>query len=124
MTTLLLVLLAINTTALVVVTVLYRRALKAAKNRRVEAPNSEFKSRYVEDIEDRERWERMDLARLHEVNREEVEKLLGKVRATSVRALTASERAFMDRMADAYERAVRDERTRGGRTRPARGTSA
>lgn len=106
-TTALLVLLAVNTVALVTTVLLYRKAKKEGKQRRVEAPNSEYKSKYVMDLEARERWERMDLSRLHEVNREEVEKILAKVRATSVRALTVSERAFMDRMADAHDRVLR-----------------
>jgi hypothetical protein len=50
------------------------------------------------DVEARQRWESLDLTRLHELNREEVEKLLTKVRGTGVRSLTAAERAFLDRM--------------------------
>lgn len=114
MTTLLVVLLAINVALLVVVTVLYRKAKKAAKPRRVEAPNSEYKSKYVEDLEAKERWMKMDLERLHEVNREEFERVLAKVKATSVRALTKSERAFLDRMAEAHDRAAREETSAGG----------
>ena len=89
---------------------LYRREKRANKQRRVEAPNSEHKSPYVIDMEARERWESLDLGRLHEVNREEIEKLLGKVRATGVKSLSTAERAFLDRMADAHDRA-------GGRPR-------
>lgn len=107
------VLLAVNVVALVIMTVLYRKAKKASKQRRVEAPNSQYKSRYVEDLEDRDRWERTDLEKLHEVNREEFEKILAKVRATSVRALTTTERAFLDRMADAHDRVVREEKQKG-----------
>jgi len=114
MTTLLVVLLGINGVLLVVVTVLYRKAKKTAKPRRVEAPNSEYKSQYVEDLEAKERWMKMDLGRLHEVNREEFERVLAKVKATSVRALTKSERAFLDRMADAHDRVAREEKSAGG----------
>jgi hypothetical protein len=110
MTTLLFVLLGLNFTALVVVWVLYRRARKAQKRRRVEAPNSQYKSRYVLDLESRDRWERIDLARMHEVNREEVEKVLAKLKATSVRALTSQERAFLDRMVEAERRTERERR--------------
>ena len=53
------------------------------------------------DLEARQRWESLDLTRLHELNREEVEKLLAKVRGTGVRSLTAAERAFLDRMSQA-----------------------
>lgn len=116
MTTLLLALLAVNTAALVVVVTLYLRARKAqGKSRRVEGPNSEYRSQYVRDLEARERWEGLELDRLHEVNREEVEKLLAKLRATSVRALTPTERAFLDRMVEAQERVrARDRGPRKG----------
>lgn len=114
MTTFLLVLLAVETVALVGVVILWRKARKASRKRRVEAPNSTYKSQYVEDLEAKERWLSMDLGRLHEVNREEVEKLLAKVRATSVRALTTNERAFLERMADAHDRAVDADRRQGG----------
>jgi hypothetical protein len=53
------------------------------------------------DLEARQRWEALDLSRLHELNREEVEKLLAKVRGTGVKSLTAAERAFLDRMSRA-----------------------
>lgn len=103
-TLILLVLLAAETAALVALAVLYRKAKKAGKVRRVEGPNSQFKSPYVMDLESKERWETMDLDHLHEVNREEVVKILGKVRALGVRGLSANERAFLDRMADAAGR--------------------
>lgn len=104
LTALLLVLLVAETATLVGLSVLYRKAKKAGKVRRVEGPNSQFKSPYVLDLEAKERWESMDLERLHEVNREEVVKTLGKLRATGVRGLTAAEREFLDRMADAARR--------------------
>lgn len=106
-TIILLTVLAVETALLVLMTVLYRKAKKASKQRRVEAPNSEYKSPYVQDLEAKERWERVELSRLHEVNREEFERLLNKVRGTSVRALSPNERAFLDRMAEAYERGAR-----------------
>ena len=93
---------------------LYRREKRANKQRRVEAPNSQHKSPYVLDMEARERWESLDLGRLHEVNREEIEKLLTKVRATGVKSLSAAERAFLDRMAEAHDRAVSRPRNGGG----------
>jgi uncharacterized membrane protein len=113
LTTILVVLLAVNTVALVAMTVLYRRAKKASRIRRVEAPNSEYKSEYVMDLEARDRWENVDLGKLHEVNREEFEKILAKVRAASTRSLTTSERDFLDRMADAHDRALREESAGG-----------
>lgn len=101
LTKILLALLAVETAALVALAVRYRRAKKAAKRRRVEAPNSAYRSEYVQDLEARERWERMDVEALHEVNREEVVRLLEKVRSDGIRSLSSSERDFLDRMAEA-----------------------
>ena len=128
MTTLLFILLALNTASWAVVWVLYRRARKAQKQRRVEAPNSQYKSPYVLDLEARDRWESLDLSLLHEVNREEMELVLAKLRATNVRALTPRERAFLDRMVEAEQRARKSARRRASRhddgstPRPAAGT--
>ncbi|UCC24942.1 MAG: rhomboid family intramembrane serine protease [Gemmatimonadales bacterium] len=47
------------------------------------------------------RWETIDTASLHELNREEVELLLEKARKLGVKALTTSERQFLDRMVQA-----------------------
>ncbi|MDT8341458.1 MAG: rhomboid family intramembrane serine protease [Longimicrobiales bacterium] len=44
------------------------------------------------------RWEAIDTAALHELNREEVEHLLAKARRDGVRALSVAERQFLDRM--------------------------
>jgi len=114
-TVLLLALLAAETIALVVLAVLYRKEKKKPRLRRVEAPNSEFKSPYVENLEARDRWESMELERLHPVNREEVERLLEKVRAEGVADLPSSERDFLDRMARVASES-REQRERGGRT--------
>lgn len=126
MTTFLLILLALDTLALAVVWVLYRKARKAQRQRRVEAPNSEYKSPYVLDLEAKDRWESLDLSLLHEVNREEMETVLARLRSTNVRALTAQERAFLDRMVEAERRARRTARRAGPHDdspRPAAGTS-
>lgn len=124
MTKLLLILLGVNIVALVTMTMLYRRAKKTQRQRRVEAPNSQYKSQYVLDLEAKLRWERLDLGLLHEVNREEIEKLLAKVKASSVRALAPQERAFLDRMVEAEERVRRSSRPEGtkGHPRPVPGT--
>lgn len=113
MNTFLVTLLSLEVGALALALYLYHNARRRQKKRRVEAPNSSYKSRYVEDLESIERWERMDLSRLHELNRDEVEKLLAKVRGSSVRALTSQERAFIERMADAYDRVDRSGVWRG-----------
>lgn len=66
----------------------------------VERPNSHYKAPGVHDLDAKDRWEAIPRDRLHEVNREEVELLLEKVRTLGVRALTHDERAFLDRMAN------------------------
>ena len=95
MTTVLIVLLALNVSAVILAATLYRRAKKAERKRRVEAPNSEYKSQYVLDLESKDRWESLDLDRVHEVNREEAERILVRLKATSVPALSRQERAFL-----------------------------
>ncbi len=50
------------------------------------------------DSEARKAWEAIKLDELHELNRFEVEKLLGKLRESGVRSLSPDERAFLDRM--------------------------
>lgn len=44
------------------------------------------------------RWERIDASEMHELNREEWERLMEKARTHGVKALTMSERQFLDRM--------------------------
>lgn len=66
---------------------------------------------YVLDLEARNRWESVDTALLHEVNREEFEHLLALALDEGVRALRSAERTFMDRMVEA-ERRVRVARAR------------
>jgi hypothetical protein len=114
MTNWLIILLIANLALLGMTFVLYKRMKKAQAKRRVEAPNSQYKSQYVLDLESRERWEAIALDRLHEVNREEVEKLLAKLRVSGVRALSVSERAFLDRMVEAQERVSARARSRSG----------
>jgi hypothetical protein len=105
--------LSLSLGVLVGVLILYRRAERARAKRSVEPPNSTFQSRYVQELRSWERWEKMDLSRLHEINRAEVEKLLSKVRRASVRVLTVQERDFLERMADAHDR-VAGKEFRGG----------
>lgn len=45
------------------------------------------------------RWKGISVESLHELNREEVQRLLGKVKADGPGSLSASEREFLDRMA-------------------------
>jgi hypothetical protein len=87
-----------------VVTYRVRRAQRARRARRLEAPNSEYKSPYVLELEAKERWEGIALDRLHQVNREEVQRLHKTLADGGVRALSGSEKAFLDRMVDALRR--------------------
>jgi hypothetical protein len=64
----------------------------------VEAPNSHYSSRGVRDREDRERWGRIDLSRLHPLNRDEVRRLLAVVDIDGVGALSSKDRVFLDNM--------------------------
>lgn len=108
MTTLRILFLGLNVVALATVVFLYLRLRKAdGHRRRIEAPNSEYRSRYVADIETKEKWVGLDLNHMHQVNRKEVERVLAKLHATSVRALSEGERAFLDRMVEAERRSLR-----------------
>lgn len=92
--------------AVVIAGALTRRSLKARKarlkaaRRVVEAPNSFYASREVQDQVDAEWYNTIELDQLHEVNREYVERLLNQIRATGVDSLRRDERAFMERMAN------------------------
>jgi hypothetical protein len=75
-----------------------RRRRRLAVARRVEAPNSHYSSRGVRDREDRERWGRIDMARLHPLNRDEVRRLLTVVDLDGAAALSLKDRVFLDNM--------------------------
>jgi hypothetical protein len=94
-------LLALVVAQSVMLGVLLRLYLQAKQLREQAARQGGDPSTSAVDLEARQRWEALDLTRLHELNREEVEKLLTKVRGTGVRSLTAAERAFLDRMSQA-----------------------
>ena len=74
------------------------RRRRIATRRRVEAPNSQYSSQGVRNHEDRERWSRIDLARVHPLNGDEVRRLLDVVEAEGVAALSPRDRLFLDNM--------------------------
>lgn len=74
---------------------------KIEERRVVEKPNSHYAPKAVKDLEAKERWERIDMQALHELNRGEVETLLDRVRALGVDSLRPQERAFLERMVEA-----------------------
>ena len=76
------------------------RKKRIQERRRVEKPNSHYDAQGVKDQRDHDRWEDIELARLHEVNREYVEDLLKRVRALGVDHLNPRERDFLDRMTE------------------------
>ena len=76
------------------------RARRKKKRRTVELPNSHYTSQVAKDVESRHRWHTIQLEQVHEVNRDEVVRLLAKVDALSADALRPRERAFLDSLAD------------------------
>lgn len=74
------------------------RRRRIASRRRVEGPNSSYSSQGVRNHEDRERWGRIDLAGLHPLNRDEVQRLLSVLDAQGIAALSSKDRLFLDNM--------------------------
>ncbi|MDE2761804.1 MAG: rhomboid family intramembrane serine protease [Gemmatimonadota bacterium] len=81
---------------------IYLRAWERRRQRRVaNRPARPRRVSIVVDLEALERWRTIPREHLHEINREEVDKLLRKANESGARALTADERAFLDRMSGA-----------------------
>lgn len=74
------------------------RRRRVEERRRIEAPNSHYSSQGVRNQEDRERWGRINLGGLHPLNRDEVQRLLDVVDREGIKAITASDRLFLDNM--------------------------
>jgi hypothetical protein len=85
---------------LVGVRIWYRRWKKAriAARRILEKPNSFYSSALVKHQVDRARWGKVDLEKIHPVNREEVERLLALADVQGPEALTSRERLFLETM--------------------------
>jgi hypothetical protein len=81
------------------------RRLVRARNprRRVELPNSHYTSPLVRNGEIRHRWQGIDLDGIHEINRDEVVRLLARVEATGVDSLRPAERVFLDHVAGSVQ---------------------
>lgn len=84
--------------ALVRQIVKHSRARKRAERRVVEKPNSHYDPLAVQNMDTRERWSGIQLDRVHEINRGEVERLLDRADALGVDALKPRERQFLDVM--------------------------
>jgi hypothetical protein len=74
------------------------RERRMAARRRVEKPNSHYSSQGVRNQEDRERWGRINVGRLHPLNRDEVQRLLDVVDREGIEALSSRDRLFLDNM--------------------------
>ncbi len=77
-----------------------RRASIRAASRILERPNSYYSSKGVRDQEDAEWYDSIDLEKLHEVNRAEIERLIVQIKGTGIDSLRPSDRAFLERIAD------------------------
>ena len=78
---------------------LFLRIWERQRQRRVvKQPARPRKVSIVVDLESLERWKSIPRERLHEINREEVEKLVRKANKLGAKSLTADERDFLDRM--------------------------
>ena len=77
----------------------WRRRVVEAR-RVVEEPNSHFSSELVRQRESRSRWHRIDLTRVHPLNREEVERLLAIADHVRMGALSPKDHLFLDNMSD------------------------
>lgn len=75
-------------------------ARRRARQRVLEQPNSHYTSHLVVQRETRLKWHDIDRERLHEINREEVVRLLAVIDAAGVDSLRPPERLFLDRMAE------------------------
>ena len=75
------------------------RARRRAKRRVVEKPNSHYTSQLAQHTETRHRWHEIDLDRVHEINRDEVVRLVAKADVSGVDSLRPAERAFLDQIA-------------------------
>jgi hypothetical protein len=76
-------------------------ARQKAARRVVEKVNSEYTWQAVREKEIAHRWAAIDLDALHEVNREEVRRLLAVVEAAGAESLRPAERSFLDCLAGA-----------------------
>lgn len=70
--------------------------------RTIEEPNSHYTAPGVRVRETEARWKSIALDRVHEINREEVKRLLAKVDALGVESLGPRDRNFLNHLADLF----------------------
>ena len=90
---------AISLAVLSVRAIIMRMARKR-QPRKVERPNSYYTPQLVLDRDSCDRWRSIPLDRVHEINREEVVRLVARFDALGIESLTRRERMFLDRMAE------------------------
>jgi hypothetical protein len=74
------------------------RARRIAERRIIEKPNSFYSSALVKNQVDRVRWGKLDLGKLHPLNREEVERLLAIADVQGLDSLSPKDRLFLENM--------------------------
>jgi len=80
---------------------LIRRRLRHTP-RVLEEPNSHFTAKSIRDREIEARWKGIRLDRVHEINRDEVRRLIAKAERLGVDALAPRERTFLDHFAHLF----------------------
>lgn len=74
-------------------------AQRMRRQRTVELPNSHYVAAVARERDQLERWRHMDLDRVHEINRVEVERLLARAEALGFDSLRDAEKRFLDNLA-------------------------
>jgi len=74
------------------------RKRRIAARRVVEKPNSHYSSEGVRNQEDRDRWGRINMRKLHPLNRDEVQRILDVVDEDGIHAISSKDRLFLDNM--------------------------
>ncbi|MCI0435138.1 MAG: hypothetical protein L0271_16085 [Gemmatimonadetes bacterium] len=72
------------------------------QERVIEEPNSHYTSKSIRDREIEASWKRIALERVHEINRDEVRRLIAKAERYGVDALGPHERTFLDHLAKLF----------------------
>lgn len=78
------------------------RAIRKRQPKQIEKPNSYYTPKLVLDRDSRNLWRAIPLELVHEINRDEVRRLVEKVDALGIDSLSTRERIFLDRMVELY----------------------
>jgi len=102
--TLRLIFLGLSIVALAVILLLYRRVQQIRSRGPGDGESSLFSTARGSDADSKEDWEGLNLDGMHDVNRDEVQRILAKLSVLGGLAITPSERAFLHRMVEAERR--------------------